>query len=206
MGQKYYYGYRIVAASSVIQMMYLGCVFSFGVFFPEFESEFGWSRATIAGASSLMTVMMGIVGILIGRLGDVIGPRLLLTISVILFSTSYIMMSKMTSVWGLYLFYGIIGGLGMGAHDVLTLSTVARWFIRYRGLMSDLVKAGAGIGQVLIPLSASLLVSIYDWRQASLAIGLVTLVIMVSASQVMRRDPSVFGLWRLAHKREAIRD
>ena len=41
MSRNFFYGYRIVAASSVIQMMYLGCVFAYGVFFPEFEAEFG---------------------------------------------------------------------------------------------------------------------------------------------------------------------
>jgi MFS family permease len=82
----------------------------------------------------------------------------------------------------------------MGAHDVVTLSTVARWFIRHRGLMSGIVKAGAGIGQVLIPLAAAVLVSIYGWRQACLLIGIATLVIMVLAAQVVRRDPAELGL------------
>ena len=58
-----YYGYRIVAASCVIQIVYLGAIFSYGVFFSEFEEEFGWSRATISGASSMMFLMMGVLGI-----------------------------------------------------------------------------------------------------------------------------------------------
>ena len=194
MSGKFYYGYRIVAATSVIQMMYLGCVFTFGVFFPEFEAEFGWSRATISGASSLMFLMMGVLGIVMGRVNDTLGPRVLLTVATAVFAMGYLLMYRMTTIWELYLFYGLLGGLGMGAHDVVTLSTVARWFIRHRGLMSGIVKAGAGIGQVLIPLAAAVLVSIYGWRQACLLIGVVTLVIMVLAAQVVRRDPAEFGL------------
>ena len=194
MSGKFYYGYRIVAATSVIQMMYLGCVFTFGVFFPEFEAEFGWSRATISGASSLMFLMMGVLAIFMGRVNDAFGPRVLLTVAVSIFAVGYLLMYRMTTIWELYLFYGLLGGLGMGAHDVVTLSTVARWFIRYRGLMSGIVKAGAGIGQVLIPLAAAVLVSTYGWRQACLLIGVVTLVIMVLAAQVVRRDPAELGL------------
>ena len=194
MSGKFYYGYRIVAATSVIQMMYLGCVFTFGVFFPEFEAEFGWSRATISGASSLMFLMMGVLAIFMGRVNDAFGPRVLLTVAVSIFAVGYLLMYRMTTIWELYLFYGLLGGLGMGAHDVVTLSTVARWFIRHRGLMSGIVKAGAGIGQVLIPLAAAVLVSIYGWRQACLLIGVVTLVIMVLAAQVVRRDPAELGL------------
>jgi MFS family permease len=109
-------------------------------------------------------------------------------------------MYRMTTVWELYLFYGLLGGLGMGAHDVVTLSTVARWFIRYRGLMSGIVKAGAGVGQVLIPLLAAVLVSMHGWRQACLLIGAVTLLIMLLASQIVRRDPTELGLSALGEE------
>ena len=194
MSGKMFYGYRIVAASSTIQMMYLGCVFSFGVFFPEFEAEFGWSRASISGASSLMVLMMGMLAIFMGRVNDSFGPRVLLTVATAIFAVGYLLMHRMTSIWELYLFYGLVGGLGMGAHDVVTLSTVARWFRRHRGLMSGLVKAGAGIGQVFIPLIAAVLISAYGWRQACLLIGIATLVIMVLVAQVLRRDPTELGL------------
>ena len=194
MSKNFFYGYRIVAASSVIQMMYLGCVFSFGVFFPEFEAEFGWSRASISGASSLMVLMMGMLAIFMGRVNDAFGPRVLLTVATAIFAVGYLLMYRMTAIWELYLFYGLVGGLGMGAHDVVTLSTVARWFRRHLGLMSGLVKAGAGIGQVFIPLIAAVLISVYGWRQACLLIGVATLVIMVLVAQMVRRDPTELGL------------
>ena len=75
--RKWFYGYQIVAASSIIQMLYLSLMFSFGVLFKEFESEFGWSRASIAGASSVMMLMMGTLGIFLGKANDLFGPRLM---------------------------------------------------------------------------------------------------------------------------------
>ena len=86
------------------------------------------------------------------------------------------------------------GGLGLAAHDVATLSTVARWYKRGRGLMSGFVKSGAGIGQVTIPLLAAFLIAQFGWRQACLVAGIVAMVVMVVAAQVMRRDPAVLGL------------
>ena len=70
MSKRFFYGYRIVVAGSVIQMMHLGCVFTFGVLFPEFESEFGWSRALISGATSLNFLLLGIFGVLMGLATD----------------------------------------------------------------------------------------------------------------------------------------
>ena len=194
MSLNYFYGYRIVAASSVIQMMYLGCIFAYGVFFPELEVEFGWSRTTISGAASLNFFVLGLFGVAAGSATDRFGPRIVLTICGPLFAVGYLLMHRMASIWELYLFYGLLGGLGMAAHDIATLSTVARWFIRYRGLMSGIVKAGAGIGQVLIPPAAAVLVITYGWRQACLLIGIVGLIVLVVAAQVMRRDPQERGL------------
>ena len=178
----------------VTQMMYLGLFFTFGVLFPEFEKEFGWSRAQISGASSTMFIVMGVLGIAMGRVNDQIGPRILLTASTVVFALGFILMSRMTALWHLYLFYGLLCGLGVAAHDVVVLSTVARWFTRGRGLMSGLVKTGAGIGQLIVPLVASFLVINYGWREASLWVGIAALIVMVIAAQVVRRDPKSLGL------------
>ena len=191
---KFFYGHYIVGASMVTQMMYLGLFFTFGVLFPEFENEFGWSRAQISGASSTMFLTMGILGVAMGRINDQIGPRVLLTLSTIVFALGFILMSSMNDIWQLYLFYGVFCGLGVAAHDVVVLSTVARWFKRGRGLVSGLVKTGAGIGQLVVPLFAAFLVIRYGWRDATMAVGIVALIVMVIAAQVIRRDPRSMGL------------
>ena len=58
---KYFYGYNIVAAGFAIQGASIGALFAYGVFFKEFQAEFGWSRPTISGASSLAFLVMGAV-------------------------------------------------------------------------------------------------------------------------------------------------
>ncbi len=51
MRTRYFYGYNIVAAGFIIQAVCVGAMFTYGVFFKEFQVEFGWSRAAISGAS-----------------------------------------------------------------------------------------------------------------------------------------------------------
>ena len=191
---KFFYGYYIVGACMVTQMMYLGLFFTFGVLFPEFEKEFGWSRAQISGASSTMFIVMGLLGIAMGRINDRIGPRILLTVSTVVFALGFISMSRMSALWHLYLFYGLLCGLGIAAHDVVMLSTVARWYTRARGLASGLVKTGAGIGQLTVPLAGAFLVVYYCWRETTMLIGIMALIVTAIAAQVMRRDPKSLGL------------
>ena len=189
-----FYGYRIIAAGCVIQAMYLGAIFSFGVLFPSLETEFGWSRATISGATSIAFLLNGVVIVFMGRINDRIGPRKLLGLAGVVFGLGHLSLYQMESVWQLYLLYGVLVGVGFGAHDVGTLSTVARWYVKDRGAMTGLVKAGAGIGQLLFPLGVAVLVATYGWRAASLTIGIVALVGIVVAAQVLRRDPAEVGM------------
>ncbi len=92
-------GYRIVAASFVIQGVVIGAMFAYGVFFRELEAEFGWSRATISGASSLAFVVMGVLAIVAGKLNDQIGPRILITVSALCFGVGYAAMSRLEAPW-----------------------------------------------------------------------------------------------------------
>jgi MFS family permease len=191
---RYFYGYNIVAAGFAIQAVFVGALFAYGVFFKEFQAEFGWSRATISGASSLAFLIMGIVGILAGRLNDKIGPRLLIVVSGCLFGLGYLLLHRLQSPWQLYILYGVIVGIGLSTHDVVTLSTVARWFEKRRGMMTGIVKVGTGSGQLLLPLIATSLIEGFGWRDSCFIIGLLALVALVAVAQIMRRDPQEIGL------------
>jgi MFS family permease len=191
---RYFFGYNIVVASFIIQAVCIGAMFSYGVFFKKFQADFGWTRATISGASSLAFLIMGAAGILAGKLNDRIGPRILIVASGISLGFGYLLMSRLQAPWQLYLLYGVFVGIGFSTHDVITLSTVARWFVRRRGMMSGIVKIGTGAGQLVMPLIAAALITTYGWRNAYLIIGAVALITIVAVAQVLRRDPQSMGL------------
>jgi MFS family permease len=165
---RYFYGYNIVAAGFTIQAVCIGALFAYGVFFKEFQAEFGWSRTTISGASSLAFLIMGAFGILAGRLNDTIGPRVLIATSAGFLGLGYLFMSRMQSPWQLYILYGVLVGIGYSTHDVITLSTVARWFVKRRGVMSGIVKVGTGSGQLAGPMIATVLIAVFGWRHSHL--------------------------------------
>jgi len=191
---KYFYGYNIVAAGFSIQGVVIGILFAYGVFFKEFQAEFGWSRATIAGASSLAFLIMGAAGVLAGRLNDRIGPRILIAFSGFALGAGYLLMSFMQAPWQLYLIYGLLVGVGYCTHDVITLSTIARWFVKRRGMMTGIVKVGTGCGQLFVPLIATALIAAFGWRPSCLIIGAAALASLVALAQLMRRDPRSMDL------------
>lgn len=191
---KPFYGYTIVAASFSMQAACVGAMMSYGVFFKYLQQDFGWSRTFISGASSVLMITMGLLGMLGGRLNDRFGPRGIMLASGLCLSGGYLLMSTLHSGWQLYVYYGLIVGVGMSTHDIVTLSTVARWFKRRRGMMTGLVKAGTGTGQFILPLAASALILAYGWRSTYVAIGLVVLVVYLIAARLMKRSPEESGL------------
>ncbi len=194
MRQRYFYGYNIVAAGFMIQAVCVGAMFTYGVFFKELEAAFGWSRAILSGASSVAFLTMGTMGMVAGMLNDRIGPRIILTISGLVTGVGYMLMSQLSAPWQLYLVYGLLIGIGFSTHDVNTLSTVARWFTRRRGMMSGVVKIGTGCGQLLAPIVAAAMIARIGWRHGYLVVGLVTLIGLVAAARFMKRDPKRLGL------------
>jgi len=191
---KRFYGYTIVAASFCMQAVCVGAMISYGVFFKYLQEDFGWSRTFISGASSVAMFTMGAMGILFGRINDRIGPRRILLASGFFLAGGYLLMSTMHAGWQLYVFYGLMVGVGMSTHDIVTLSTVARWFRKRRGMMTGLVKAGTGTGQFIVPLIASALILSMGWRNTYIAIGLGILAVYVVAARLMKRSPEEMGL------------
>jgi MFS family permease len=185
----FYYGYVIVSVSFLILLVSWGSQYSFGVFFKPVLNEFGWTRAATSGAYSLNMALTGIAGFFAGRLSDRIGPRLVITTCGILLGLGYLLMSRVTEIWHIYVFYGLLAGIGMGGTFVPLMSAVTRWFVKRRGLASGIVVAGIGVGMFSLPLLANLLISSYNWQTSYAMLGLITIGLMVIPGQFLRRPP-----------------
>ena len=102
-------------------------------------------------------------------------------------------MYLLSAPWQLILIYGLLVGLGIATHDVVTLSTIARCFPRRRGMMSGIVKVGAACGQMFIPLIAVMLIAAFGWRYAFVVMGIGAAGILFIAAWLMGIKPSVSG-------------
>jgi OFA family oxalate/formate antiporter-like MFS transporter len=192
-GHRLFYGYIVAAAALLLIILDYGSRLTIGVFFKPILNEFGWSRALISGAVTLSMLGQGTGAIVMGRLNDKHGPRFVMTLCGCLLGAGYLLMAMVHSAWQLYIFYGVIVGLGMSGVFTSLLSTVARWFTERRGLMAGIVSAGTGIGQLIAPPVTNWLISIYDWRPSYIILGGVVLVFGVLLAQWLKRDPGRTG-------------
>jgi len=184
-----YYGYVIVSAASIMMMMIWGTFNAFGVFFEPFIKEFGWTRAITSGASALNTIIFGILCIFSASLSERLGPRWVMTPCGIILGFSYFLMAQLTRTWELYLYFGVFVAIGMSPYIPL-LSLVPQWFTTNRGRMNAIVLSGMGLGTMIVPPIASYLISVWQWRNSYLVMAIITLIVMVAASQFLRSLPN----------------
>ena len=191
---RFFYGYIIVTSAFFILAVSYGTLFSYGVFFGPIISEFGWSRALTSGAFSLGVVVYGFFNIITGNLSDKYGPRLVLTVTGFSLGLGYLLMSQVSEIWQLYLYYGVFIGVGMSGSWTPMVSLVARWFVKRRGLMTGITASGSGLGVLVIPPIIGQLIAIYDWRYVYILIGITVFMLFPLAAKFLKHDPKQIGL------------
>jgi MFS family permease len=197
---RFFYGYVVVAVALFIMSLFWAIHYSFGIFFKHLINEFGWTRAMTSGAFSLCSIVHGLIAILMGDLTDKFGARIVITVSAFFVGLGCFLTSQVETLWHLYLFYGIIMGVGMGGSFVPLVSSVARWFIARRSLMTGIVAAGTGSGALIGPPCANRLIEMFGWRNSYAILACAVFVCVVLSAQFLRRDPAQVGQVALGQK------
>ena len=183
------YSYVIVMVSFLAMSIVFGTYFTFGVFLKPLLADFGWTTVMISGAFSLSMLVFGLLAIGTGGLNDKFGPRIMLSLSGALLALGFLLMSQISALWHLYLLYGLIIGTAVSCMWIPINSTIARWFVDRRSLMTGIVSTGTGFGGLIVPLLATQFILGYNWRVSFIVLGSIVLVIVTLAAQFMKRDP-----------------
>jgi oxalate/formate antiporter len=144
---------------------------------------------------SILIVVQTFLSPFQGVLVDRFGPRLLLSVGVLITGLSWILSAQVSSLTMLYVTYGLLGGIGTGIVYVGVIGHMVQWFPDKRGLATGLVAAGYGIGALLttFPIAAVLRESTY--RDALTRFGLVFGLVGLVAAQGLRRPDAA---WQIA--------
>lgn len=189
-----FYGWIVAGTAFVLMIVIWGTYYSFGVYFKPLSGDFGWTRAVTAGAFSTYMILHGVLAIFAGRFTDKYGPRLVIMFCVFFLALGYALTSQIHTLWQLYLFYGVIIGIGMSGSYVSPISVVTRWFEKNRGLVLGFVICGIGVGTTLFPPIAHFFIANYGWRTAYAITAVIILVLGTASTFFLKRDPRDMGL------------
>ena len=190
-----FYGWFVVAGAFAVTFVGFGCAYTFSAFLPSLQHDFAASRGSISLVFSLAGFLYFALGMVSGPLADRFGPRRLAVIGMLLTGAGLAAASMARSLGEVYAAYGLGVGLGIGASYVPVLGAVQQWFVRQRGLASGLGVAGIGVGTLVMPPVASLLIEAVGWREAYLVLGIFAAIVGGGLAFLIENDPQDRGLY-----------
>jgi MFS family permease len=191
-----FYGWFVVLAAFAVTFVGFGSAYTFSAFVESLQREFGASRGSVSLVFSLAGFLYFGLGIVSGPLADRFGSRRLAVGGMILTGLGLAAASAARNLLEVYAAYGLGVGLGVGCAYVPTIGAVQRWFVRRRGFASGLAVSGIGVGTLVMPPLAALLIDMLGWRGAYLALGVLAASLGGGLALLVENDPRDRGLGR----------
>jgi len=168
----------------------LGTLYAWSVFVLPLEQEFGWSRAETSWTFTIAVVTFAASFIWAGRIQDTRGPRICAAIGGVLVAAGFILSSFTTSLWQLYVMFGLVVGLGNGFGYATPVPVASKWFPDKRGLVVGIMVGGYGAGSAIFGPMATSLIGSVGWRPTFQILGLLFFVMGMIGAWLLVNPPA----------------
>lgn len=187
-------GWWVVAGAFLCMMTGYLVAYSFAAFFAELEGEFGARRGEVSLVFSISAFLYFLLGLPAGLIADRTGPRPVVIGGLLLIAVGLVVASRATTLWQVYLGYGLGVGVGVGFSYVPSVAAVQRWFVRRRGTASGIAVAGIGVGTLVGAPLAHELIGHVGWRGTYLILAALSAAGAVVSGLLVRPPPERYGL------------
>lgn len=200
------YGWVIVFASFMCNMIVDGIAYTFGIFLEEFVNYYGEPKGKTAWVGSLLAGMYLSAGPVVSALTNKYGCRAVCIAGGLISTASFVISIFCPTVNSLMLVYGFFGGLGFGLIYLPAVVCVGYYFETKRSLATGIAVCGSGVGTFAFAPLASFLLQVYDWKGANLILaGLILNCVVFGALMRPLEYPKESGekplLQRMAEER-----
>lgn len=157
------WGWMVVFASFIINLIADGVSLSFGVIFVELVEYFNESKSKTAWVGSLFLSIPLLTGPVASALVDNFGCRRVTIAGALLAATGFFLGNFSTKIEHLFVTFSI-SGFGLSLCYVTSIVSVAYWFEKRRSLATGLAVCGTGFGTFLFAPFIRFLMKEYQWR------------------------------------------
>ncbi|XP_001607269.2 monocarboxylate transporter 12-B isoform X3 [Nasonia vitripennis] len=165
------YGWVIVIASFMCNMIVDGIAYTFGIFLGEFVKYFGESRSKVAWTGSLLSGVYLMAGPVVSALTNKYGCRVVCIVGSVIGAFAFVLSTFSSSVTMLMITYGVLGGIGFGLIYLPAVVCVGYYFETKRSLATGIAVCGSGFGTFIFAPLAGILLDNYAWKGAILILA-----------------------------------
>lgn len=142
----------LIAAAAVGIHLSIGSVYAWSVFTKPLMTQFNWGLQEVSFTFSIAIMFLGLSAAFLGHYVERHGPRKAGTLASLFFGVGVAgsgLAVQLESIYLLYLFYGVLGGIGLGVGYITPVSTLVKWFPDRRGLATGLAIMGFGFASLI---------------------------------------------------------
>ncbi|XP_041644649.1 monocarboxylate transporter 9-like [Cheilinus undulatus] len=169
------WGWAIVVASFMAQLLAYGSPQSVGVLYPEWLHAFQEGKGMTAWVGSLVAGVGLIASPVCSACVDNFGARPVTIFSGVMVAGGLMLSAFAPNVQFLIFSYGIVVGLGCGLVYAATLTITCQYFDKRRGLALGIVTTGTSVGAFIYATAQNELIVLYGLDGCLLIIGAVAL-------------------------------
>ncbi|KAJ8962273.1 hypothetical protein NQ318_018252, partial [Aromia moschata] len=200
------YGWVVVFASFMCNMIVDGIAYTFGVFLSEMVNHYGETKGKTAWVGSLLSGMYLSAGPLVSALTNKFGCRAVCVAGSLISTAAFVLSIFSPTVNWLMLSYGFMGGIGFGLIYLPAVVCVGYYFETKRSLATGIAVCGSGVGTFAFAPLATMLLETYGWKGANLILaGLILNCVVFGALMRPLEYPKETGekplLQRMAEER-----
>src|SRR5205814_925951 len=174
----------------ILMNLALGSLYAWSVFVLPLEQEFGWKRADTSWVFTIAIICFALTFIGAGRLQDLKGPKLCAFLGGLLVSAGFLLASFTTSLITLYIFFGVIVGVGNGFGYATPMPVASKWFPDKRGLVVGLMVGGYGGGSAIFGPIATALIESVGWRTTFQILGVLFFAMGMVGTWLLKNPPA----------------
>ena len=178
-------------------MLFAGVLYAWSILKSPLAADFGWGASELALNFTLAMSFFCIGGLLGAQLSRRAGHKAALVTAGLLSALGFVLTATLsgTSVWMLYLTYGVLTGLGIGIAYNVVIGTVSAWFPDQKGLCSGCLMMGFGASSLILGNAAdALFKSVLGWRTTYIILGASICIVLLLAGFLLKKPDSSANL------------
>lgn len=175
----------LIALSAIGIHICIGSVYAWSVLTKPIMQAMGFTLKETTWTFSIAILFLGLSAGFLGDYVEKYGPRKSGLTSTCFFGLGMFgtaLALHLNSLPLLYLFYGVIGGIGLGTGYITPVSTLVKWFPHNRGFATGLAIMGFGFASLIAGPLMQILVAKYGLVQNFIILGCVYMVIMAASA------------------------
>lgn len=182
----------LIALSAVGIHISIGSVYAYSVITNPVKDIFDVEGSVIKWAFKIAILLLGFSAAFLGPWVEKVGPRISGTTAGIFYGIGILgsgFAVHLESLFLFYLFYGVVGGIGLGLGYITPVSTLVKWFPDKRGLATGMAIMGFGFSALIFGPVMQAFFETVGVSNAFYMLGIIYMILILASARYIERPP-----------------